>query len=194
MDKTLLLHLDMSLKFSQKSVPELDVYGIPLTITDSSTFFNQIPLEVKASIPLLKSTEFDLNTIITCVNRIVDQIGGKLITDTQFIEFQKSLDIHDSDKFGILFNGLYSIVSTIIQNKVNLNVAKSDLLKINIYPEVVDSIQTVLCNNRIPLEIAAKSNNKASLPKLSNFRWRIDVTTSNSHLTKIMRPSILIQV
>ena len=182
-------------KFGTKQI-EIDSYGVPVGI-DTSTFFHNIPLEIKAAVPLFKQIGIDV--IKKCIENILLVLSSEKTSSSSksqeedYIKFQRSL-MSDADTFSILYTALHEIIATIVKTKISLTKASTDLKKLNIPGPVADAIcKSITVATRKPMEIVSKAAS-TELPRLLHMRWRVDVSISSGSLARVMRPVILVQV
>ena len=65
------------------------------------------------------------------------------------------------------------------------------LLDLNVPQTIATDISHVISMSRVELE-ETMLQRRVRLPYLENFKWRVDVTLSNSILSRVMKPSIMI--
>lgn len=187
-------------KFGANKQIEVDSYGVPVGI-DTSTFFHNIPLEIKVAIPLFKQINIDV--IKKCIENILSILSCSHESSSSptnqeqeenFIKLQRSIMMNDADTFSILYTALHEIISTIVKTKISLTKASVDLKKMNVPGAVVDVIcKSITVATRRPMEMVGKAAS-TELPRLVHMRWRVDVSISSGSLARVMRPVILVQV
>lgn len=174
--------------------PVQDPTQLPPGLDTTTYFFPAIPTELKPLIPLLHSTP--LEHVTTCLQAVVTylqlQNGGKYVAIDKAVYASMSsvLSMEDTN---LLLTGLYFILRIAIRNKVKLSVVKTDLLKMNVPKEVVDLLTQALRRSRLDIESHVLTH-RIQFHKLEKVRWRIDVVISTGSLSRVMKPSILMQV
>lgn len=175
--------------FGRKEVP-IDPTKIPPGI-DASTFFSpQIPDEIRVAVPFMHETPIEI--IQSSLQKIISSILANSITDEEFLAFQTELT-QQQESFGIVFTALFCILKTAVSAKVTGASISADLISMNIPAAVVENICQAIHASRSTVESRVVIN-RVGFPTLANLRWRIDVTISSGSLSRVMRPSILMQV
>jgi hypothetical protein len=171
-----------------KAVADEQPTKIPNGI-DASTFFApHISEEIKQAFPLFHHYPPEL---IEGLTKLVIKylasgdnfsIPGKLY----------SSDV-DQDHINLLLTAIYFIFKQAIRTKSKQSVVRKDLTAMRFPGTFVDLVCSELCAARMNLESVALTN-RLHFAKLEKLRWRIDVIISSGSLSRIMRPSILMQV
>jgi len=182
-------------KFFQKQ--EADPTAVPKGIDRSTFFQGPIPREVRAAVPLLHTLEVELaKRLINEIALFLEQVGGvdgdavaKLNTVFKPNLFEYLADMRAS----VVVTGLYTIMKTCVGHKVRSQHIEADLGRMNVPQALRLEIIDALRRARPDLESAALSR-RLRCAQISKFRWRIDVTMSTGLLSKVMRPSILVQM
>jgi hypothetical protein len=99
----------------------------------------------------------------------------------------------DKDHLNLLLTAIYFIFKQAIRTKSKQSVVRKDLTAMRFPSTFVDLVCNELCAARMNLESVALTN-RLHFAKLEKLRWRIDVIISSGSLSRIMRPSILMQV
>lgn len=176
-------------KFGKKQEPQ-DPTKVPVGI-DTTTFFTpQIPDEVKATITLIR--DLPPEVVRGCLEKVLECYVTGNISDEDFIAFQKEHK-QSGINFGVIFSGLCSIFQTAIATKSNVSTINGDLKRMNLPPLISDAICRAILTSRSAMESRALAV-RSGFSKLQKLRWRIDVTISSGSLSRVMRPSILMQL
>jgi hypothetical protein len=182
----------MSVKhnFGRQKKEPADPSKVPLGI-DTSTFMSpSIPVEVKALVPALHSVRTEeYAPLLRRFHKYMQERGE--MSDQEYYTLQ-SKEFSDID-FGVVFSGLYSLATLVTKLKTKLSVVATDLEKINMPTQFIDLFLRMLRSTRSGFEQIAVDNN-FRFPRLQTFRWRVDVTISSSSLSRILKPSIMMQV
>lgn len=172
----------------QKKEPQ-DPTKVPAGI-DSSTFFSpSIPDEVKAMVPILHAMPPE--NYAPLLRRFHKYMQDRDLGEQEYHALQ-SKEFPDVD-FAVVFSGLFTLTSLATKLKTKLSVIAADLGKMNVPAAFTDLFVRLLRASRASLEELALDTN-FRLPHLQSFRWRVDVTISSSSLSRILKPSILMQV
>lgn len=174
--------------------PVQDPTQLPSGLDTTTFFFPAIPAELKPLIPLLHSTSIE--HVSTCLQAVVNylqlQYGGKYVAIDKAVYASTSAAM-TMDDTNVLLTGLYFILRIAIRNKIKLSVMKGDLTKMNVPNQVVDLLAHELQRCRLSIE-AHVLTHRIQFHKLEKVRWRIDVVISTGSLSRVMKPSILMQV
>jgi hypothetical protein len=172
----------------QKSQP-VDPTRVPPGI-DSSTFMSPaIPEEIKAAVPVLHALAAESYTpLLRRVNKFM--LDGEM-ADAEFTQLQAK-EFTDID-LSVVLSGLYTLVNRITKSKTKLSAIAEDLIKINMPGPFVELFIRLIRVSRNNFETLALNNN-FKFPRLLKLRWRVDVTISSSSLSRILKPSIMLQV
>jgi hypothetical protein len=166
-----------------------DPTKVPVGI-DSSTFMTpQIPDEVKGLVPLLH--QLPAESFAPLLRRVYAFLQDGEMTEAEYHGLQTKE--FSSVNFAVMFTGLYTLISLIVRTKAKLSIIAADLAKINMPPTFIDLLVRFIRTARPGLEIIATSRT-SHFPRLQHFRWRVDVTISSSSLSRILKPSIMMQV
>eukprot|EP01031_Cornospumella_fuschlensis_P025604 gene25604-30922_t len=167
---------------------DLTIY--PVGFVENTTFFIQVPEEVKSSIELLhKAPTENIVPLIDIALKYLQEDVNEFVLDTTVYEKFPSVATTN-----LLVTSLYLILRTALRTKAKLSVIKKDLLSINVPPAVVSEICQRMSTLRLPLEQTMVSTKRISFAKLQKLRWRIDVCISTGSLSRVMRPQILMQM
>jgi len=173
---------------------EADPHQVPKGI-DRSTFFNPtIPDEVRACVPFLHNIELSVSTqIITGLVSLWQRPDN--VDPRGFVALNNLFKT--APKFAtqspLIITGLSTVIRTCIRNKVRSDQIGSDLKRMNFPEGLISHLIQSFIQNRVGLEAAAL-NRRVRNPHLNRFRWRIDITMSSGLLSRVMRPSILVEI
>jgi len=184
----------MLARFRGEKPAPADPTRIPPTLDASTTFFKSsfIHEEVRACVPLLHT--LPNATLRSILQKIIEYVKTKSITDEEFISFQKSVGEKNGTEFGIVFTGLYVIFRAVVGDRVTITTLSADLKRMNFPAAAVDDICRAIMATRSTMQKAICVPHQLSFPRLQKLRWRIDVAISSGSLSRIMRPSILMQM
>ena len=171
----------------------MDVTRVPAGL--SVAFFGKlIPYDVQIIVPLLHSEEVAA-IVRPCIAKVVEYLRTADLDeadgDEMFIRFLKS--VGGTSQTSVLFTGLFSILRAAIGSKVNTTTIVTDLKRMNIPSQAADDLGQAILRSRQQLETAALEH-RIRFPKLDKLRWRVDVSIASGSLSRVMRPSILMQL
>ena len=188
----------MSRNYNKKAV---DVTVMPDKVPGS--FFGSshlaVPDEVRAVVPLLHKESCSVDLVRTCIGQVVAYLKDNGIFEgvegqEAYKKFQRTVAGGNSgDDVNVLFTGIHSIVVAAVSSKEQTSTIVEDLKRMHVPPAVADDLGQVITKSRAALEAAALRT-RIGFPGLSKLRWRIDVTISSGSLSRVMRPSILMQM
>lgn len=161
------------------------------------TFFGRnVPDDVRLFVPLLHQASATVEVVRGCITKVIEHLKSiapsSSSADSDFVSFQRSIG-HEANELGFLYSGIYCILHAAIASKVNTTKIVEDLKKMNIPQQVADDLGRAILRSRNQLEMVAL-HSRIRFPKLDKLRWRIDVIISSGSLSKVMRPSILMQM
>ncbi len=173
--------------FTKSTAAPIDPKVFPSTI-DATIFLSPyIPSEIKNIIPLLH--QLPTNQIRTILTDVITYIKSDNNAINQLIEKNKE----KNEEYSLLFSGLYSILRQAISSKILIATIRNDLLKINMPELCVDDICKAIGIARPSIEKLLIIN-RIKYPTITKLRWRIDVIISSGSLSKVMKPSIIVQL
>lgn len=173
----------------QKKEPQ-DPTKVPTGI-DSSTFMSPaIPEEVKSAVPAIHAVpQENYAPLLRRFHKYMQDRGE--MSDQEYHALQ-SKDFADVE-FSTVLTGLFTLTTLITKLKTKLSTVATDLEKINMPVPFIDLFVRMLRSARAGFELLAVDNN-FRFPRLRSFRWRVDVTISSSSLSRILKPSIMMQM
>lgn len=189
-------------------------YCIPAEVRASIPLFHALSTSaVQQALENLLSYLLDHNSVAGAYSKLggVTQNG---VTDEQFLAFQADLRTSSSSSApfdadvhaAVVLSALYSIVLHVVVTRVKLSTLESDLKAMNMPPAAAGLVckGIKMCRKRLddrflsssagPTVASVRHLMRTTYPKLERFRWRVDVTISNGSLTKVMRPSVTMQM
>jgi hypothetical protein len=156
---------------------------------DVSTFFSPIiPEDVKQAFPLFYQYPEEFVTGITKLVVKYMSSGDNFSLPSKLY----SSDV-DQEHINTLMTAIYLILRQAVRTKTKLSVVRTDLTTMRFPASFVELVCNELLQARMNLESVALTN-RLHFAKLEKLRWRIDVIISSGSLSRIMRPSILMQV
>jgi COMM domain containing 5 len=188
----------MSRNYNKK---EIDVTVMPDRV--AGTFFGNswmaVPDEVRAVVPILHREEMSVDIVRACMQQVVAYLKDNAIFSgaqghEAYKKFQKSLVGSSSgDDINTVVTAIYSILVAAISSKEQTVTITDDLKRMHIPAQVVDDVGQVVNKSRAALEESALRD-RIKFPNLSKFRWRIDVIISSGSLSRVMRPTIMMEM
>lgn len=186
----------------RRSVPgflkraDVDPKKVPAGV-GRSTYFGTIPQEVNAAVPLLHDLdEAVCTTLVQQLGMFLNQADGLSVDALAQLNsvFKPGFSSYLTEPTAsVLVTGLYTIMKTCIQQKVRMKQIEDDLKRMNVPACVVTEVVAVVRTLRPGLESSALGR-RLRCPQIAKFRWRIDITMSTGLLSKVMRPSIMVQM
>lgn len=176
---------------------EVDPKAVPGGIDRQTYFAGPIPEEVRLSVPLLHDLPPEVGK--SMVYRIIEAMIRSEGVESESMQLlhavmKKGFPASMTDPTAsIIITGLHSLLQTCITQKVRPKQFESDLALMNVPQSIISVMVGAVGKVRSELESAALSR-RLRCPQISKFRWRIDVTLSTGLLSKVMRPSILVQM
>lgn len=177
-----------SIKTSKATAADEHPAKIPAGI-DVSTFFAPIiPEDVKHAFLLFHQYPQELIAGLTKLMVKTLASGDKFSVPAKLYASEV-----DQDHLNLLMTAIYIIFKQAVRTKSKLSVIRTDLTTMRFPQHFVELVCNEMCSARMNLESAALTN-RLHFAKLEKLRWRIDVIISSGSLSRIMRPSILMQV
>jgi len=182
--------------YSKGGKKEDDPTQLPSNLDLNSTFLLPIiPDEVRATIPYLHIISTSLLRLI--LQQLLEYIHNVNFTDEDSIiihkKIQKELGQNDSVNIPIVLSGLYTILKQAVAGKNKLSIISNDLQRMNIPQSSIEDICKVILASKSKLQ-KTLVDKRIRFPRLHKLRWRIDVTISSGSLSRVMRPSILMEM
>jgi len=164
---------------------EEDPSKVPPGLAGGTYFGATFPDDVIQLVPLLHTEAASTDVVRTCIANVIEHIRAG--------SESWSADVEQSEIAGYLHSGLFTILRSAISSKVNTTRIVADLKRMNVPTQVADDIGHAFLKSRAQLEASALRH-RIRFPKLDKLRWRIDVVISSGSLSRVMRPSILMQL
>uniref|UniRef100_A0A670ZXX1 COMM domain-containing protein 5 n=1 Tax=Pseudonaja textilis TaxID=8673 RepID=A0A670ZXX1_PSETE len=152
----------------------------------------RIPPQVEAMAKILQELEKEIFRKL--LKATVGALEGK---ECQALVKTVAESAHLSEEqLAILLAGMYSLLREAL--RLPLSSLKQEVsvpLSIWMIPEeFIADFATVVFGNRRPLLEAALQKQGNRLPRIEDFKWRVDVALSTSSLARALQPSILMQL
>lgn len=182
--------------FLKKKEEVVDPFHVPKNLIHFSTFLGRdIPEEVRMAVPLLHAAT--ASTFRAIMLKVLQHFNDTKVTDDGYSEFMKKIssatnDVQSED-ISTIFSALYTLFRVALSGKHHISVMKADMLKMNFPQTVADDISKAFMAYRSTMEEVIVDN-RISFSRLEKLRWRIDVAISSGSLSRVMRPSILMQI
>lgn len=165
-----------------------EITKIPAGIDLSTFFAPHIPDDLRAAFMLFHEYPVDLITGLTKMMVKYLAAGDNFSFPSKLYSSEVS-----QEHLNLLMTAIYIILKQAIRTKSKISVVRTDLTAMKLPASFVEVICTELCEARMNLESVALTN-RLHFAHLEKLRWRIDVIISSGSLSRIMRPSILMQV
>ena len=156
------------------------------------TFFvPKVPAEVMAAVPLFATLEqAPFRSILQAALEYMKAPAAVL--ESHLIDLQASTGI-EGGAFGTLFTACHAIVHAAVHSRTGVQKVEEDLKRIGLPEKCVRDFAKALRNSRATLE-ACVFQQRVTYPRLDSLRWRVDVAISSSSLSRVLKPSILMQM
>ncbi|TKS72726.1 COMM domain-containing protein 5 Hypertension-related calcium-regulated gene protein [Collichthys lucidus] len=126
---------------------------------------------------------------------------SKNLKDVDQEMFRKILKAESSpipqERLTYIVAGMYRVLSEAIRiptSSLKQEAFKEDLRELRIPEDFITDFSSVVFGNRRAAIEAATSQNDPHLPKVEDFKWRVDVAISTSSLVRALQPSVLMQM
>mmetsp|Transcript_11446 Transcript_11446/g.14957 ORF Transcript_11446/g.14957 Transcript_11446/m.14957 type:complete len:231 (-) Transcript_11446:238-930(-) len=171
---------------------------------DPETFFIQeTPVEVKKMIQTIQEIKTSSEVQSNAFGKILRKCSQYLREPTSIdqVAFDRLVAETDLKPWTVssLFAGTFLILQKIIRNRVKLEVAERDLRALSI-PEplagsIIQEIQVWGGGPGLRASLSSPENSRRPQNlRLRRLRWRVDVTISTSAVSRVMRPTVLMQM
>ncbi|XP_061454096.1 COMM domain-containing protein 5 [Rhineura floridana] len=100
-------------------------------------------------------------------------------------------------QLAVLISGMYTLLREALRlptSSLKQEVFKEDLKELRIPEDFILDFATVVFGNRRPVLEATIQKQANKLPRIEDFKWRVDVAISTSSLARALQPSILMQL
>jgi hypothetical protein len=163
----------------------------PPGLDTTTFFFPNIPVEIKATIPLFHSTPLEINVaLLKAVMAYQEEEPSRFRLDPSLYAINPAVSVETINQ---ILTALYYITRISIRNKIKLSVIRSDVSKMNVPKDLVEAICSEITAHRMAIESHIMTH-RIQFHKLEKVRWRMDVVISSGSLSRVMRPNILMQV
>merc|ERR1711934_92611 len=150
------------------------------------------PQLFKRAIPLLTSAEA-ARTVETATEHVVAYLCGETLTADAFDAACAACGA-SADDLGLIFSALLLTAQQIVREKVPMKSAEKNLKDdFQLSTDVVAAFLKPLSARLSEIE-AAVEGEAPTFPQVQDLRWRVDVHISNAVLSKILKPSVLMQM
>eukprot|EP01121_Diplochlamys_sp_Union-15-3_P021567 TRINITY_DN878_c0_g1_i1.p1 TRINITY_DN878_c0_g1~~TRINITY_DN878_c0_g1_i1.p1 ORF type:complete len:223 (+),score=39.57 TRINITY_DN878_c0_g1_i1:104-772(+) len=161
--------------------------------TQEPTFLGQLRYrpEVKNVISLLESVDIKLFRRI--LQFVIEYMKGTDITDTIWGKLKQGSEVSTED-LKILFTGAYYILRSAFRNRIEVSTLQIDLtIKLKVPEPVVKDFCTAYTSSKEAFERSAIEK-RIRYPSVADLSWRIDVTITTSAMSRVFKPTILVQL
>ncbi|KAM6148297.1 COMM domain-containing protein 5 [Rhynchocyon petersi] len=153
----------------------------------------QPPPQVTAMVQLLG--ELDRSTFRKLLKLVVSSLQGEDCREA-VQQLGASSGLPD-ERLGILLAGVHTLLHQALRlplASLKPEAFQSQLQELCIPQGFAEDLASVAFGNQRPFLDSLARQQGAWLPRVTNFRWRVDVAISTSSLARSLRPSILIQL
>ncbi|XP_006879282.1 PREDICTED: COMM domain-containing protein 5-like [Elephantulus edwardii] len=153
----------------------------------------QTPPQVTAMARLLG--ELDRSTFRKLLKLVVSSLQGEDCREAvQCLGDSVGLP---EEHLGILLSGVHTLLSQALRlpmTSLKPEAFLSQLQELCISQDLAEDLSSVVFGSQRPLLDSVVRHQGAWLPRVTNFRWRVNVAISTSSLARSLRPSILMQL
>ncbi|XP_044060270.1 COMM domain-containing protein 5 [Siniperca chuatsi] len=160
---------------------------------DSSFLGGRIPPEIESMSKNLKDVDQEMFRKI--LKAVVSALEGKDCRDVMKSIAESSTI--PQERLGHIVAGMYRVLSEAVRIPTSLlkqEAFKEDLRELRVPEDFITDFSSVVFGNRRAALEAATSQNDPQLPKVEDFKWRVDVAISTSSLARALQPSVLMQM
>ncbi|XP_070769564.1 COMM domain-containing protein 5 [Enoplosus armatus] len=160
---------------------------------DASFLGGRIPPEIESMSKNLKDVDQEMFRKI--LKAVVSALEGK---DCR--EVMKSIAESSTipqERLSHIVAGMYRVLSEAIRiptSSLKQEAFKEDLRELRVPEDFITDFSSVVFGNRRAALEAATSQKDPQLPKVDDFKWRVDVAISTSSLARALQPSVLMQM
>jgi hypothetical protein len=166
----------------------VEVGRVPSGIDGSTFFAPTIPEEVRAAAPLLCEYPGEIVAgIIKMMSKYI-ALGNKFSLPSKLYSSEIS-----PAHLNLMLTATYFTLRQAVRSKAKLSTVRHDLSAMRLPATFTEGICNELYQSRMALEGRALTN-RLHFAKLQKLRWRVDVAISSGSLSRVMRPTILMQV
>ncbi|XP_064636184.1 COMM domain-containing protein 5-like [Lineus longissimus] len=161
---------------------------------ERTLFFGpRIPQEVKLMVKHAKN--IDKSIFRKLLHMAVLDIEGKEVDSSLFQEIQT--EKLTEEILCHIYSGLHSLLRSALRippSSLKAEVFKEDLQDLKIPKDFIPDLAMVVCGARRKVLEQKSLDNRPRLPKLDEFRWRVDVGISTSALNRVLEPAVLMEM
>ena len=173
-------------KDTTKAVPR----GLKATFLGGS-----VPQEVRDVVPLLHELDPSITemTLATLGYHFVNSTASSAtdVSDAAYTELRRATKL-PAPEFAAVVTGMLYFLRSAVRQRVKSDKLADDLGAMNVPAAHCAAIVEAVVSQRAALESGLRSK-IARFPRLTSFRWRVDVCISTSKLLRVMQPSILMK-
>jgi len=162
---------------------------------DSKTFFHSIPQTVRLAVPLLHTLdEAALGELVALAQEHLRSPNGAMHARMRgaYDKLAERIAM-DHSEFDVIFSGTFLILKIAIRQRVALERVGADLRKMNAPEGYVRDVVGALEAHGAALRTAALAS-RVGYPRCEGVKWRVDVIISTGQLSRVMRPTIILQL
>ena len=150
------------------------------------------PAAWKACLPLLETVRPEV--LKPALQHVGVHMGGGVVAAADFVAL--CADTHsDPDHLACLYAGVFEVMAIAVRKKISPDLLKNDLERCykQVKPKVAAAIAKAYLDNMAAME-AAVEHDRVAFPHLDGMRWRVDVHISTASLSRVLKPSITLQM
>ncbi|XP_043087976.1 COMM domain-containing protein 5-like [Puntigrus tetrazona] len=156
-----------------------------------SLFGGRVPAEVEQLAKHLKS--LDRDTFTQMLSAVLKAVDGLDCCETVRLISESSVISEDS--FNHAVAGLYALLKeALCLPSLRQEVFNEDLRALRVPEEFIADMSSAVFGNRQTSVNISGTHQGPTLPKIQDFKWRVDVAISTSSLSRALQPSILMQM
>lgn len=163
----------------------------------SSFVGSRVPDEISKMINSLNCVNVDKTTFRAIVAGIVASMEGQS-TDSDVFDKLVTPNVGLSNEVMLtIAAGLYRLIQLAVRySEISLKpeMLKEDLLELKFPKEHVSDIVNVVYGSRRASLLKFASESQPHLPSLEAFKWRVDVGISTSVLSRVLEPTVMMEM
>ncbi|XP_028571406.1 COMM domain-containing protein 5 [Podarcis muralis] len=174
-------------------LPHYQHSGLETNLGRVSFLGARIPAEVEAMARSVR--ELDKETFRKLLKVTVSALEGKDCKELVKV-IAENAKLSD-EQLAVLISGMYTLLREALRlptASLKQEVFKEDLQELRIPEDFIVDFTTVVFGNRQPALEEAIQKQASKLPRIEDFKWRVDVAISTSSLARALQPSILMQL
>lgn len=151
----------------------------------------QTPPEIKAMLAIKKALNLEKNEWKNILNFVNQYLLTQDFNDEHFLELVNSVSLNEQET-KCVFGAVVVVVRCVLRTPQMRREHFEEDLKALKFPEICTFILLKLLfgPNREVIDKSALEA-RVSLPRLVAFKWRVDVTISNTILQRVLTPTVL---